>query len=208
MPDANIGGPIVKNKTFFFFGYQRLHEKKVAQVDISHPTAAMKAGRLQFPGRSNAKLSSIPATTRRDANGNWARDPFAGNCIPAEPYRSGREEGACDRSLGLAEPPGTFNSTGPVSNYLADEFAKVFFDDYNLRLDHQFSSDFKIYGSWTENRQNGLQRPIEHQGRHAATFDAVAGTHAPSTAGTSRPAPRGSFSPTVINDTRVGYIAA
>jgi hypothetical protein len=27
----------------------------------------------------------------------------------------------------------------------------VFLDDINLRLDHQFSSNFKIYYSWTDN---------------------------------------------------------
>src|SRR5207244_5697858 len=50
-PDANIGGPVYipklyngRNKTFFFFGYQRLHEKKVAQVFTSVPTPQMLSG--------------------------------------------------------------------------------------------------------------------------------------------------------------------
>ena len=51
MPDANFSGPVSipklyngKNKTFFFFGFQRLHEKKVAQVDSGVPSLAMRQG--------------------------------------------------------------------------------------------------------------------------------------------------------------------
>ena len=73
MPDANINGPIIKNKTFFFIGYQRLHEKKVAQVDATTPTDFMKAGNFNFPGVVSNVIYD-PATTRRDANGNWNRD--------------------------------------------------------------------------------------------------------------------------------------
>ncbi len=55
MPDANLSGPVMipklydgRNKTFFFFGFQRLHEKKVAQVDASVPSAGMKQGVSPF----------------------------------------------------------------------------------------------------------------------------------------------------------------
>src|SRR5262249_50821199 len=57
MPDANIGGPVYipkvydgRNKTFFFFGYQRLHEKKVAQVDATTPSPEMKQGDFNWAG--------------------------------------------------------------------------------------------------------------------------------------------------------------
>jgi hypothetical protein len=87
-PDANIGGPIVipkvydgRNKSFFFFGYQRLHEKKVAQVDATTPTAAMKAGDFNFPV-STFNAIFDPATTQRLPDGAWTRDPFANNMIP------------------------------------------------------------------------------------------------------------------------------
>ena len=177
MPDANVSGPIVKNKTFFFIGYQRLHEKKVAQVDATTPTDLMKAGDFNFPGVT-ANVIFDPATTRRDANGNWARDPFPGNVIPANRFDP------VARNLLALNPwvspnrAGTYNSLGPSGNLLADEFANVFFDDYNLRLDHQFNNDFKIYGSWTENRQNGRGRPINIK-EDMGQFDASQGRDAP-----------------------------
>ena len=84
-PDANFAGPIVKNKTFFFIGYQRLHEKKLRQVDATTPTELMKAGNFNFPGVTSNVIYD-PATTRRDSNGNWTRDPFPGNIIPANRF--------------------------------------------------------------------------------------------------------------------------
>ena len=67
---ANFSGPIIKNKTFFFFGYQRLHEKKVAQVDAAVPSPGMRQGEFTWAG---ANAIYDPATTRL-ANGTWARD--------------------------------------------------------------------------------------------------------------------------------------
>jgi hypothetical protein len=87
-PDGNIGGPVVipkiydgRNKTFFFFGYQRLHEKKVAQVDATTPTPAMKQGDFNFPGVTANPIFD-PASTTRLANGTWVRNPFPDNRIP------------------------------------------------------------------------------------------------------------------------------
>src|SRR6185369_5998303 len=68
-PDGNISGPVVipkvyngKNKTFFFFGYQRLHEKKAAQLFQSTPTPEMRQGLFNFPGVATNQIYD-PATT-------------------------------------------------------------------------------------------------------------------------------------------------
>src|SRR6185369_9585666 len=87
-PDANVSGPVYipkvydgKNKTFFFFGYQRLHEKKVAQIFQTAPTADMLQGIFNFPGVVTNPIYD-PASTRRLANGSWARDLLPGNIVP------------------------------------------------------------------------------------------------------------------------------
>jgi hypothetical protein len=56
-PDANIGGPVViphlyngRNKTFFFFGYQKLIEKKSAAFTSQTPTPASLGGDFTFGG--------------------------------------------------------------------------------------------------------------------------------------------------------------
>jgi len=210
MPDANVGGPVYipkvydgRNKTFFFFGYQRLHEKKVAQVDATTPTAAMKAGNFNFPGVSANPIFD-PATTRRLANGNWARDPFPGNLVPQN-----RFDPVARAVLGYdpwVQPnrEGTYNALGPNGNLLADEFAKVFFDDYNVRMDHQFNSSVKIYGSYTENRQSGFGRPINIR-EDRPEFDHSQGNWAPFMQRNVSAGNTWIISPAVVNDFRGGY---
>ena len=208
MPDANLSGPVMipklydgRNKTFFFFGFQRLHEKKVAQVDASVPSAGMKQGDFTFAG-ANAIFD--PATTRL-VNGTWLRDPFAGNRIPTT-----RIDPVARKVLDFdpwQQPnrAGAFNSTGATGNYLADEFAQVYQNDMNLRMDHQFSTKFKIYYSWTDNKfLPGLQRPWNIR-PDRPEFDGSAGNRNPGRSQNMSMGKTYIISPSMVNDARVGY---
>ena len=210
-PDANVSGPVMipklydgRNKTFFFFGYQRLHEKKVAQVVAGTPSLAMRQGDFTFPGVSNSNQIFDPATTRRNADGSWARDPFPGNRVPAN-----RVDPSSRKVLDFdpwVQPnfAGSFNSLGPVGNVLANELALVFFNDYNLRIDHQFTQNFKIYGSYTDNAQSGFGRPINIR-PDRGVFDHNAGNYDPFRQINSSMGYTWIASPSVVNDSRVGY---
>jgi len=209
-PDANISGPVFipklydgRNKTFFFFAYQRLHEKKVAQFTETTPTPEMLAGNFNFPGVNSNPIFD-PATTRRNADGTWSRTPFAGNIIPVNRFDPVAAKILSYRPWVTPNRPGGFNTTGPTSNYLADEFARVFFDDWNLRMDHQFSSAFKLYGSYTSNHQSGFQRPrITVPG--AEVFDHGQGNYAPFAQWNTSTGYTWVASPSIVNDSRVGY---
>ena len=210
MPDANLAGPVMipklydgRNKTFFFFGVQRLHEKKVAQVQATTPTLGMKQGDFNFPGVPNSNLIFDPATTRQ-VNGQWLRDPFPGNRVP-----TARFDPVARRVLGFdpwvtSNQPGTFNALGPVGNLMADEFAMVFNNDFNLRLDHQFSPAFKIYGSWTRNTFSGFGRPINIR-QDRPEFDHTQGNWNPSNQANYSMGKTWVVSPSLVNDARVGY---
>ncbi|MBI3682113.1 MAG: TonB-dependent receptor [Acidobacteria bacterium] len=209
MPDGNISGPVSipkvyngKNKTFFFFGYQRLHEKKVAQVDATTPTLGMKQGDFNFPGVAANPIFD-PASTRL-VNGNWQRDAFAGNRIPLSRFDPVAQKVLSFDPWVLPNREGTYNALGPNGNLLADEFAKVFFDDYNVRLDHQFSSAFKIYGSYTENRQSGFGRPINVR-YERPEFDHQQGNYSPFYQRNLSAGKTWVARPNLVNDARVGY---
>jgi hypothetical protein len=209
-PDANLSGPIYipklydgRNKTFFFFGYQRLHEKKIAQVQSTTPTMSMKQGDFNFPGVPNSNVIFDPATTRF-VNGQWMRDPFPGNAIPMA-----RIDPVARRIIDIdpwmaSNAPGTFNPLGPVGNLMADEEARVFFNDWNLRLDHQFNPSFKVYGSYSENSQTGFGRPINIRAE-APAFDHQQGNWSPFYNRNYSVGKTWVASPTIVNDARVGY---
>ncbi len=200
MPDANFSGPIIKNKTFFFFGFQRLHEKKVAQVDASVPSLDMRRGDF-----SASALNRIfdPATTR-NVGGAWQRDLFPGNIIPASRIDPVARKVLDADPWQLPSRPGGFTGQGATGNYLADEFAKVFLDDYNLRVDHQFSQNFKIYYSYTDNRYSGFQRPWNIRDDRPE-YDHASGNYSPSRNQLMSFGKTWIVSPSIVNDARVGY---
>ena len=77
---GTIGGPIRKNKTFFFFDMQYTDQLGAAAfTNITVPLPAFKQGDF-------SRLSTMifdPATTRTVAgSNNPLRDPFPGNVIP------------------------------------------------------------------------------------------------------------------------------
>lgn len=207
MPDANLSGPVRipkiydgTNKTFFFFGFQRLHEKKVAQVDSGVPSLEMRRGDFNLPVYNRIY---DPSTTR-NVNGAWTRDPFPGNTIPLSRIDPVARKVLEFDPWHLPNRAGGFTSTGATGNYLADEFARVFLDDYNLRLDHQFNSNFKIYYSWTDNRYSGFQRPWNIR-EDRPEFDHMRGNFSPSRNQLMSFGKTWILSPSVVNDARVGY---
>ena len=208
MPDANISGPVIipkvydgRNKTFFFFGFQRLHEKKVAQVDSSVPSLDMRQGLFNWTG---ANPIFDPATTRQ-VNGVWQRDPFVGGRIPASRIDPVARKVLDFDPWQLPSRPGNFISTGASGNYQANELAQVYLNDYNYRFDHQFSTALKIYYSWTDNKYlPGLQRPWNIR-PDRGEFDGVAGNRGPSRNQNMSLGKTWIISPTLVNDARVGY---
>jgi len=205
-PDGNISGPVTipglykgKDKTFFFFGYQRLHEKKYAQVFTTVPTPEMRQG--IFTG-----LNPIydPATTRQLADGTWTRDMFPNNVIPQS-----RIDPVARKVLSYdpwVQPtgPGTPTITGPVNNVLANEFARTFFNDYNIRMDHHFNSKFKINGGFTQNDLSGWGRPVRFR-EDQSPFDTETGNYSPVRANNSSVGYTYVISPSMVNDSRAGY---
>lgn len=206
-PEADVSGPIVlpklyngRNKTFFFFGYQKLIEKKAAQVLVNTPTAAMKAGDVSYGGVGQPIYD--PASTRQNADGTWSRDPFPTLSVPQS-----RFDPVARKILGInpwvsPNAPGSFSPTGPVTNLITNENSRTFFEDYSGRIDHQFSANFKIYGSYTYNHQSGLNRPTNID---VPAFDGSQGVESPFTGQNYSVGKTWVISPSMVNDARVGY---
>jgi hypothetical protein len=94
---GTLGGPIRKDKTFFFFSWEQFRAKIGQTINYGVPTAAQKRGDFSadlgavIPGVTNPCDNNNPvrvgqifdAMTTQIIGGRPCRTPFAGNIIPA-----------------------------------------------------------------------------------------------------------------------------
>ncbi|MBI4893131.1 MAG: TonB-dependent receptor [Acidobacteria bacterium] len=76
---GSIGGPIVKNKMFFFYDFDKTINNSGAYSFMNVPTNAMRVG--DFSGQEFSRIFD-PATRHNGADGKPVSDPFAGNRVP------------------------------------------------------------------------------------------------------------------------------
>ncbi len=82
---GSIGGPIVKDKTFFWFSTDDYVQRSTRNNVLTLPTAAERSGDFSQSRSATGQLITLydPLTTRT-VNGAIVRDPFPGNVIPAD----------------------------------------------------------------------------------------------------------------------------
>jgi hypothetical protein len=105
---ATLGGPILKNKLFFFAGWERTSEKTTNTRTDTVPTAAMRAGDFSAFGTTIYD----PATGNPNGSG---RTPFPGNVIPST--RISPIARALQARLPMPNLPGVsgnYTGTGPI----------------------------------------------------------------------------------------------
>ena len=95
---ANAGGPIVKNRTFFFGDYEGLRQGFPVTFTSTVPTELQKAGNFSNTLASDGTQILIydPDTLTTLANGTRQRTPYRRQPDPVRTVRSG---GAQDRRL-------------------------------------------------------------------------------------------------------------
>jgi hypothetical protein len=205
--DGSLSGPVLipklyngKNRTFFFFGYQKLIEKKSAAFTSQTPTPDELNGDFTFGGIGQQLYN--PATTRFVTGKGWVRDPIPGNVITPSMMDPVYLKLLSFSPWAAPNTPGSLTSTGPVSNYTWGSRSRTFFTDYSGRADHQFNPNLKSYGSYTYNYQSGLQRPTSIA---VPAFDYANGINAPFTQQNASTGLTKLFGPTALNDMRVGF---
>ncbi len=204
--DGSLGGPISipkvyngKNKTFFFFGYQKLIEKKATAYTSQTPTPAELNGDFTFGGVGQPLYD--PSTTRF-VNGAWVRDRIPGNQIAPSQMDPVYTKLLSFGPWAPPNTPGSPTSTGPVSNYTWESRSRTFYTDFSDRVDHQFSPNLKAYTSYTYNYQSGLQRPTSVA---VPAFDYANGFVSPFTQQNASAGLTKLFGPTALNDFRIGF---
>jgi len=148
---GSIGGPISipklydgRNKTFFFFAYERFSLRQSASELVTVPTVAMRNGDYSGLVNSAGILQTIYDPNSTQA-GNLQRTPFPNNVIPAI------RESPLAKTLYVATPLPTsadnplvnsnFNATNPTSQTVPN---------ITTRFDHVFNSNNRGYFRFTD----------------------------------------------------------
>lgn len=139
-----LGGPVRRNKTFFFTDWQgtRLNTGVVRTSNV--PSAAQRRGVF------NSAVYD-PATTRREGSG-WARDIFPNNTIPAQ---------RLDRvaSSLIARYPAANVSAATANNYRRVGNDDTVADQFDGRLDRYWGERHRVFGRYSFLRDD--TRPVK-----------------------------------------------
>jgi len=119
---GSLGGPVRKNKTFFFLSYEGQRIRKSLTQTFSVPTAAMRRG----------NFFGFPIIYDPTATSSGQRQPFPNNQIlrPLDPVAVAL----------LAQTPFP-NLPGIAQNLRSTGNQRVNGNQYSARLDHQFSTN-------------------------------------------------------------------
>ncbi|MCW5976546.1 MAG: carboxypeptidase regulatory-like domain-containing protein [Bryobacteraceae bacterium] len=172
---ANLGGPILKNRTFGFFNWEsgRLLSGSFGGTAFVAPTA-YRSGDFS----SSSAVIIDPETGQ----------PFPGNRIPADRIRN-----YAKKFLEFVPQPNAgeaaINYRGPRASAPIDQ------DQYITRVDHHISDRNTIYGSYMYNIQTDDTVPLfpaDTRGNRARGQNAsLSDTHV--------------FSPSMVNEVRLGW---
>ena len=155
---GSIGGPIIRDRTFFFVNLEGQLEKVAGPRLLNVPTQAMKRG--DFSQSFNAAGNVIPIydpMTTRTEGGALVRDQFPGNIIPAN-----RMDRVAQNLLPFWPEPNAPGTITGANNLLGTGvFNDLHRDFQSIRIDHAFNDRHRGFGRFMDDFTDpGVQGPL------------------------------------------------
>ncbi|MGA8594682.1 MAG: carboxypeptidase-like regulatory domain-containing protein [Bryobacteraceae bacterium] len=148
---GSLGGPVIKNKTFFFGAFERDINNSGGFSLFTVPTAAERAGNFSQDLNPEGALRTIynPFSATPDPNnpGQYLRTPFPGNVIPAnliDPVGAKSASYWPMPNLPGTAIPGTSNYTG-LNNLGATAVSASPLEQITVKVDHDFSDKIRTF---------------------------------------------------------------
>lgn len=195
-----IGGPIIRNKMFFFADYQGTRNRQQSIFNLTVPTALQQQGNFSDIlgaaigtdplGRTVYQNQIFDPATTRVVNGRTVRDPFPNNTIPQS-----RWDPPSAKVAALYVQP---NRSGLSQNYYTTQSSGLNQDQADSRVDWQLRPQDLFFVRFSINRQQSITArpfPAASSGGNLGEIDtfyttAIAWTH--------------TLSSTMVNDFRFG----
>jgi hypothetical protein len=194
---ATVGGPVKKEKLFFFFSWEGYSFRRGNPTTATVPTAAMRTGDFSallpntvlYDPLTTCGITGAPACPAGRTN---VRQAFPGNMIPQS-----RLDPAAKQILSYYGLP---NLPGLVNNYATNVKIGGNTNQYNARMDYSISQKqraFARYSYWS-----GSSIPADTFGTHYGGLTSYTGSQDFVVGDTY------DFSPTTIGDVRLSYVRA
>ena len=172
MYGATAGGPIMRNKLFFFSSIEQWDDNKPLTIVRTVPTELERRGDFS-QSALNGRVRTLydPFSSRIDpSTGRVVRTPFQGNVIPA-----GRFDPSAVRMLADIPLP---NLPGNVDNWQGSVTEKVDYWNLSARLDVNVSDDLKVFARvgqfkanlYQQNPADGGFFPLSGSNRYGMSF--------------------------------------
>jgi hypothetical protein len=131
-----FGGPVIRNKAFFFFSYEKLARRESSTVNNTIPTVPMRAGDFSALANPIYDPQTYDPTTR-------TRQVFPANIIPAN-----RIDPVAKQLIDYYPAP---QNSGLAQNFIYNPPNREDVGRINTREDYQFSQNHQI--SWIFNSE-------------------------------------------------------
>ncbi|MCI0388971.1 MAG: TonB-dependent receptor [Acidobacteria bacterium] len=137
-----VGGPVLKNKLFFFFSYDGWRYRVTSPTQFATvPTLKMRQGDFsELPVTIYDPLTTVAVT------GGFARTAFPGNIIPASRIS------AISKAYQSLLPAPT--NSGLQNNYLGSVPVSYNNDSFNTKVDYNLTANHRISGIYTHGKRS------------------------------------------------------
>jgi len=144
---ATLGGPIFRQKTFFFFNYEGFEQRVAANTTRSLPTAAQRSGDFGATLDTGGRQVMIydPLTTRPNGSGGYIRDLFPSNVIPGNRISAASQ--AMLSYLPMPNQPGVPGTA--ANNFYGQGSSPTSKRIYGIKVDHNINSMRRISARYT-----------------------------------------------------------
>ncbi|HKO18260.1 MAG TPA: TonB-dependent receptor, partial [Acidobacteriaceae bacterium] len=161
---GTVGGPVLKEKLFFFGAYEGTRSKQGNSMQLTVPTAKVQntcgvsgqtycdlsqylaaSPKYQIYKPFTGQTTTVNGVTYYTGNGNKI---YTGNLIPnADLNNSGSI--AAIKFMNLIPKPNVNVAADPIlNNFLASGSGIYNFNQYDVRIDHQLKSNIHLFGRW------------------------------------------------------------
>ena len=188
---GTMGGPIARDRTFFFADYQGQRQNIARTVTSTVPTLLQRQGIFTEAIAGRVPVIYDPATTSGST-----RTPFPNNTIP-----SGRIDAV---ALALLQRYPVPTSAGTANNYRRTAGERDDQDQFDVRIDHRFGVHDQAFGRVTYFRDGAVPVTAFPDGSGALAAGSVAVGPQDTAAHAFASNWQHTFSATLLNEVRLG----